>query len=168
MHPSVPLPKSPARVRRQNAASQRGELLTSHTTTSFKKMKLKSFKNESKKKKGHFKSQQPNLVPRILVPEAAVYLPIYGPSLYNVFKIQILPPEGPIQTDDLGEVSSSTRSISKLEGPFRGNQIMPNEPVKDVTTNIKRELVPENRYVAPENFDDEFDILRKGRENGLE
>lgn len=45
---------------------------------------------------------------------------------------------------------------------------MPNEPVKDVTTNMKRELIPENRYVAPENFDDEFDILRKGKENGLE
>lgn len=112
-------------------------------------------------------------MPRILVPDPAVYLPIYGPSLYNVYKIQILPPIGPIrgeEIDDLGIVSPSIRSISKVEGPFLGNQISPNEPVKpmkqhlNLTHNSKRELIAENRYVAPEMLlpDEEFDILRKG------
>ena len=84
-------------------------------------MKLKNFKSEtnSKKKKSGFsnnsKAHSQNLVPRILVPDPAVYLPIYGPSLHNVFKIQLLPPVGPIRSsemDDLGEVSMPLRSTS--------------------------------------------------------
>lgn len=140
-------------------------------------MKLKSLKNETNKKKRNQlavasakESLAANLVPRILVPDPAVYLPIYGPSLYNIYKIQILPPIGPIrgeEVDDLGVVSPSIRSISKVEGPFLGNQISPNEPMKPMknssNNSSKRELVSESRYVAPEMlFDEEFDILRKG------
>lgn len=172
------LPKS-RRVRRQNARSSADlDLLhTSHSTASYKKMKLKSLKNETNKKKNQLahsnrEASQANLVPRILVPDPAVYLPIYGPSLYNVYKIQILPPIGPIrgeEIDDLGIVSPSIRSISKVEGPFLGNQITPNEPVKpmkqhhNMSNSSKRELVTENRYIAPDEIlDEEFDILRKG------
>lgn len=55
--------------------------------SSYKKMKLKS----------HRSTAPPSYLPRILVPEFSAYLPVYGPSLYNINKIQLLPPKGPIK-----------------------------------------------------------------------
>lgn len=111
-----------------------------------------------------------NLVPRILVPEPAVYLPIYGPSLYNVFKIQILPPAGPIkpvQAEEVSMLSSPLRTTSKLELPFTDNQIEPLEPMRiepsqNFTNSNKRELTSETHITSLDMFDEEFDILRKG------
>ena len=160
-------------------------LRTSEASTSYKKMKIKlKNENEITKKRKKFSNNsntiqtaKMNLVPRILVPDPAVYLPIYGPSLYNIYKIQILPPAGPIKpvepAGEFAELPLTLRSsrLKMDDRPLIDNQIESFEPpptqsrhtVNNLTHANKRESVSESNIASMDIFDDEFDILRKGK-----
>ena len=90
-----------------------------------------------------------NYIPRILLPDFTDSLPVYGPSIFNINKIQILPPLGPV----FRHKTSATNIRPKFEQPMI-NQIEPIEP--NITGTIKRELLGSD-------LDEEFDILRTSR-----
>lgn len=79
----------------------------------YKKMKIKSHRSTLPP------TTPSNYLPRILVPEFSAYLPVYGPSLYNINKIQLLPPKGPI------------KQFKAVEQPRenRLRQSVPSEPI---------------------------------------
>lgn len=163
------------------------DLSTSSATTSYKKMKLKHLSSSSSslsnskddakpissKKRRNSSKNKANLVPRILVPDAAVYLPLYGPSLHNIFKIQLLPPAGPIESIEpvpfvgsINELTSPLRSTSRMDDEqYMGNQIKPLPSMAHETIPKNNGLIIKRERSFHANVDnvEEFDILRNGK-----
>lgn len=85
-----------------------------------------------------------NYAPRILLPDFSDSLSIYGPSIFSIKKIQILPPVGPIP--------KSKKLKPKFQQPLEVNQI---EPFANSSINFKRELA--------RSSEDEFEFLRTSK-----
>lgn len=129
-------------------------------------MKIKNIDTELQRKRRKSQlDQEQKYLPRILVPEFSAYLAVYGPPIYNINKIQLLPPLGPISNYKYG-TPALKNNIANLDNdePFpnslRNSTFSSSHPRRDsapMSDDVPSGLI---EIFKGNDADNNFEILR--------